>query len=297
MISVCIPVFNYDVRSLAFQLSEEAEKAPFETEILILDDGSDSRFRSLNRTISANQRIRYRELDHNSGRSAVRNILGSEATYPWLLFIDCDSELPESGFFERYIKAAEEAFVVCGGTMYRESPPDDRNLMLRWVYGRKREQLTAVKRNLHNKFAVTANNFMIRKEVFEHCPFRETIREYGHEDSVLGYDLRKSGFRIVHIDNPVYHNGLETSSAFLGKTRVALGNLLYISNHIIRDENFTEGLPLLRWRRKIKRTGMIGIAGFLFKLSESLLKKNLTGKNPSLFLFDLYRAGYLLSLP
>jgi glycosyltransferase involved in cell wall biosynthesis len=297
VISVCIPVYNYDIRPLASQLSDEACKAAIVMEIIFLDDGSDNYYRNLNRQVSDSPSIKYIEQDHTGSRSAVRNRLGREASFPWLLFLDCDSGLPTGGFAERYIDVAKEADVVCGGTMYKESPPDDRNLLLRWIYGKKREQLTAAERNLQNKFAVTANNFMIRKQVFALCPFRETIRDYGHEDSVLGYDLRRSGFRVVHTDNPVYHNGLETSSRFLGKTKTALGNLLFISNNIIPDESFTDGLPLLKWRRRMKKMGMIRIAGFLFRLSEPLLKKNLTGKNPSLFLFDLYRAGILCTLP
>ena len=109
MISVCIPVYNYDIRPLAVQLSEEAGKAAFEPEIIFLDDGSDIHYRTLNSQVSAIPKVRYLELEVNRGRSAVRNILGREANHPWLLFLDCDSGLPSGGFLRRYLDAAKEA--------------------------------------------------------------------------------------------------------------------------------------------------------------------------------------------
>lgn len=293
MISVCVPVFNVDVRILADQLVNNAKKAAFTVEILFFDDCSDEKFRSLNREISKVKGIIYKELDRNTGRSSIRNTLGKTATQPWLLFIDGDSELVKNDFLESYLNAATDAEVICGGTVYHNSAPADKNTLLRWIYGRAREQLTVSQRTSGNKFAITANNFMIRRDIFLHYPFRETIREYGHEDTVLGYDLCKAGIRMKHTDNPVLHKGLEPSAEYLEKTGIALDNLVYVSENIIEDARFRNESGLLKMRDRLRKTGLLPVAGALFRMAEPILVKKLTGNNPCLFLFDLYRTGYI----
>jgi glycosyltransferase involved in cell wall biosynthesis len=293
MISVCVPVFNVDVRKLAGQLANEAQKAPFAVEIIFFDDYSDEKYRTLNSEISKKKGIIYKELARNTGRSSIRNALGKAATQPWLLFLDSDSELVTNDFLGYYIKAAQGAEVICGGTVYRGSPPSDKSTLLRWTYGRAREQMTALQRSSGNKFSITANNFMIRKDIFVQHPFREIILEYGHEDTVLGFDLNKGGVKVIHADNPVLHNGLEPSVEYLEKTRKALDNLVYISENIIGDARFRNESGFLKMRNGLKKTGLLPLAGVLFRMFEPYLAKNLTGKNPRLFLFDLYRTGYL----
>lgn len=293
MISICIPVYNHDIRDLAFQLGEQAGRADFPVEILIYDDCSGDKFRELNRRTALNDKVRYVEMEENKGRSAIRNILGKNAAYPWLLFIDSDSLADSRNFLSKYKDATTEGTVICGGTKYHDTPPSDPNCLLRWVYGKKREQKPASLRNSGNKYAITSNNFMISKEIFLQCPFRETIRGYGHEDTVLGIDLVRNGHKIVHIDNPVLHEGLETSAEYLEKSKAALDNLLHIAGHILTDVRFQEEIRLLKLRNQLRKTGLLGAAGWCFRTFESLLRKNLTGKHPSLFLFDLYRTGYL----
>lgn len=293
MISVCIPVFNTDVRKLACQLAEEAEEVPFPVEILIFDDGSAEGCKQVNREIAGMAGIRYHEMPVNTGRSAIRNNLGNEAAYPWILFLDGDSEIPGMGFLNRYAGLTENAAVICGGTIYRDTSPGDKTKRLRWVYGRKREQLSARQRSAGNKFAITSNNFMIRHDVFNQYRFREIIREYGHEDTLLGYDLHIAGIPVVHADNPVIHTGLETSAEFILKTENALENLLSLSENIIKDKKFNRGLKLLKWRNRLKRSGGLSLAALLFRSAKHLLVKNLTGEKPCLFLFDLYRLGSL----
>jgi hypothetical protein len=51
------------------------------------------------------------------------------------------------------------------------------------------------------------------------CIFSEDLKTYGHEDTLLGYDLFRNGIEIFHIDNPVEHTGLEDSSVLLRKPK------------------------------------------------------------------------------
>jgi glycosyltransferase involved in cell wall biosynthesis len=293
MISVCVPVFNVDVRPLARQLAGQIRDLEVSAEVLFFDDFSEESFRTINRQIRESDAITYSEMDFNRGRAAIRNQLGKLASHDWLLFLDADSLLPDSRFLKNYIRAINEAQIICGGTVYDPAPPDDKSKLLRWVYGTRREQLPAEKRASVNKFAITSNNFLINRNLFLNTGFRETIRKYGHEDTLLGYDLFLKGITVRHIDNPVIHSGLESSVEYLRKTREALDNLLFINDNMISDPRFVQSSGLLKNLKQLESLKLTGLAARFFSIFESLLTRNLTGSHPSLLLFDVYRLGYL----
>ena len=294
MISICIPVYNTDIRELAASLATMAEELTIPWEIRVLDDYSSDDIKSINRTIHQPGKVNYEELPANVGRSAIRNMLAQKALYPFLLFLDADSLPVDTNFLQRYADMVTREDVVCGGTRYDDGPPE-KNKLLRWRYGRKREMVPLSERQKKG-FAITANNFLIRRDLLLQIPFRESIRQYGHEDTVLGYDLLQSGYHPIHIDNPVTHTGLETSAVYLEKTRMAIENLVYVSREIINDPLFINDSGLLRLRKKAKDLRLAGLCSLIFRIMEPLLRRHLTGPAPTLLLFDLYRAGYICSL-
>lgn len=294
MLSVCVPVYNYDVRPLARQLTVQIKALSLSAEILFYDDGSETHFREINREIAQIKTIKYIELPENIGRAAIRNLMAKAALYPHLIFMDSDSELPDSDYLKRYADNIYNASVICGGTLYLSDPPEP-DKMLRWVYGRKREQLSPQERQKKG-FSITVNNFLVSRDVVLNYPFRENIREYGHEDTVFGFDIYKAGLPILHIENPVIHKGLETSGLYLEKTRSALRNLLLIDQNLIDDPVFHGHSVLLKLRGMLKRIGLIPIAAWLFKIFAGKMENNLTGNHPKLWIFDLYKAGYICSL-
>lgn len=294
MLSICVPVYNFDVRQLAGQLSGQARKAGIPFEILIFDDFSEAGYKNLNLETSSIKSARYIELPENIGRAAIRNRLAKSAKYPYLIFLDADSLIPDDSFIKRYLNNIYNAKIICGGTIYHKEPPE-KEKTLRWVYGCHREELMPEQRQ-NKGFSITANNFMVSRDVMLQYPFRESIREYGHEDTVFGYDLYKAGINILHIENPVIHSGLESSTDYLAKTRVAIKNLLTVSQNLVTNREFLNHSGLLRLREKVKSAGLLKVTGWLFQKTESLLEKHLTGPAPRLWVFDLYKAGYICSL-
>lgn len=293
MLSICIPVYHIDVRELVGQLSAQAALVSAEVEILVYDDGSALSYKKLNEEIGIFGNVKYKSFAQNIGRSAIRNRLAGDASGTHVLFIDADSLPADANFLKRYLDAANYK-VVCGGTMYLETPPSDPAAMLRWIYGRKREQLTALQRR-KKPFAITSNNFMIERETFMRHPFRESIREYGHEDTVLGFDLVSAGIEIKHIDNYVIHTGLENSADYLEKTRTSIKNLLYISRQVVKNSSFSERYGLLKIKNIIEKLKLTGMVKWLFRKTESRLEQKLTGTKPKLWMFDLYRIGFICS--
>jgi len=47
-ISVCIPVYNFDVRSLVYDLKKEIKNQSIDAEIILIDDASDGNFIEIN---------------------------------------------------------------------------------------------------------------------------------------------------------------------------------------------------------------------------------------------------------
>ena len=95
MISICIPVYNYNVLPLVEALSAIRDKQSLDVEIIVADDGSDQETRKQNEAISDWKGVFYFEKEENVGRSAIRNFLASKSTKEYILFIDADSILIE----------------------------------------------------------------------------------------------------------------------------------------------------------------------------------------------------------
>jgi glycosyltransferase involved in cell wall biosynthesis len=297
MLSINIPVYNYKVKDLVDQLTKQAISLSIDYEIRIYDDNSVESVKQNNRELIYLNNVIYREMEKNLGRSAIRNKMGLESKYRWLLFIDADSELIYEDYLKTYINKAEQGYVLCGGTAYNHPKPENPKKLLRWVYGKKREVIPAAERNRKKNFIITSNNFLIDKEVFEIIHFSENIGPYGHEDTLLGYELYSSGIKIVHIDNPVEHAGLEDSEAFLSKSREALKNLKFISEEIVDNKTeFSQQITFLNHYKKITLLIPHFLLRCLFYLFKKCIERNLTGKNPSIKLFDVYKLCYFSTL-
>jgi hypothetical protein len=293
MLSINIPVFNVEIKSLIVQLAEQAEALSIDYEIRVYDDCSEENIKIKNRKMKGIPHLVYKELDKNIGRSAIRNKMGFEADKRYLLFIDADSRLVSGNYLQNYLNRAKKGCVICGGTCYSSQKPTDEKKVLRWKYGLTREAVSAEVRSKRRGFIITSNNFLADRELFRKVHFREQIRSYGHEDTLLGLDLFTYGMEPVHIDNPVEHTGLEDANVFLEKSRSAIENLSCISNDkTVNSALLKNRMNFFKQYEKITSVVPPSIIKCLFNQTRELLEKQLTGKNPSLFLFDLYKLGY-----
>lgn len=294
MLSICIPIYNYDVRRLVNALHKQAKAEALTVEILLIDDASEASFRELNSKLKALPDVEYFELKENIGRSKIRNVLHKKAKYPWLLFLDCDTEVHDNNYLNRYIPflKKEEQILVYGGRSYHSEPADDQTL-LHWHFGRHREEKNARIRSQKPYQSFMSNNFLIHKSVLDKVPFNEALRGYGHEDTLLGYELKKQAIPLIHIDNPLIHAGLETAEEFLSKTDEGLKNLLTINQLLHNDQNFIRSIRVLKCYFFLKKTFLRKPFAFLFKPFEKPIRKNLLGRKPKLWLLDFYKLGKL----
>lgn len=297
MLSVNIPVYNIEVGGLVQELVSQSARLKYPVEIRVYDDGSNENVKLKNREISNLPGVVYTELEKNLGRSAIRNKMGLESGFEYLLFIDADSALVKPDYLSSFLENADQKTVLCGGTTYKKEPPKEKSQYLRWFYGTYREAISAAQRNNKKGFIITSNNFLIPKKVFEKIHFREDLKMYGHEDTLLGYDLHRQGIQIRHIENPVEHTGLEDGPVFLGKTCVALKSLHLITNQLLPgDTEFARQVNFLNRYQSIRKIIPVFLLRWFFSLFHKLLEKHLTGRKPKLFWFDVYKLGYYSTL-
>ncbi|MEZ4961494.1 MAG: glycosyltransferase [Saprospiraceae bacterium] len=291
MLSILIPVYNFDIRPLVADLHGQCEASGKDFEIVCFDDGSSESFKKTNREIRGLEHLVYRELEQNLGRSAIRNALGKAARFPFLLFMDCDSKVVRKDFIQNYLAHLQPGALVYGGRSYGAQPPVDDAFYFHWLYGINREQSTAEQRRKFPYHSFMTNNFLVPSDIFLHIGFDETLTQYGHEDTLFGMELAKHNIPIVHIDNPLEHIGLEPAAVFLKKTRQGLENLalLWYAGKLVDTK-------LLRTFLALQRLGMQKPMAWLFSKTENSLVQNFTTKHPSLRLFDLYKLGYFARL-
>ncbi len=294
MLSILIAQYNYDVRSLIDGLLLQLSRAGIKFEIIVIDDFSDKNYISLNDKILINENVSIYRNSTNKGRSYSRNLLAEKAQYDNLLFIDCDAEIYSEKFIINYLSAIEDYDVICGGTVYDKEYPGDK-YVLRWRYGKKREEIASSKRSEISHRSFSSFNFLIRKELIIKAGFDKSIRKYGHEDTLFGIQLLNNKLRIKHIDNPLIHKGVENNEVFVSKSLEALDNLFYLyNNHSLHNE-LTENIKILAYYKNYRSKGFHILFKIFYQIFNKLILKNLLSSKPNLTLFDIYKLGYLCS--
>jgi glycosyltransferase involved in cell wall biosynthesis len=289
-ISLLIPVYNYDIVALVHSMKSAFGKVPEFIEILIGDDGSSPEYKDKYHSLEENG-VRVISSDKNIGRSAIRNRLAMEAAGDYLLFIDADTMIPGTAeaFISKYIAPVSSSRVVCGGIIYPDSPPGDPDKLLRWKYGKWKEQKKASDRNKHPHAGFSTFNVLIEKAVFSKIRFNEELKQYGHEDTLLSYQLKNAGIGVLHIDNGLIHEGLESNKDFLDKTKFGVENLSMLYDKVTNKKVFSETVTMLRSYRKLSFLRVTLILAAIFIRYRDRMEIRLESGKMSLYLFVFYR--------
>ena len=291
MLSILIPTYNYNITRLVTDLHQQAVDTYVDFEIIVMEDGS-TLYVEENKAVNDFVFCRHIVLKENIGRSAVRNKLADEATFDHLLFIDCDAEVCSPHYVEKYVAFCKEPCVVIGGTAYDENENDPR-YSLRLAYGRQREARSALERsNEHTYHNFATFNFLISKALFQKVRFDESIRGYGHEDTLFGHQLHELGTHFIHIENPLIHKGLDDNQTFLLKTEEGVRNL-YLLYKTERYPYLVDESKLLNTFVRIYKTGLTRLATFAFRVLKPYLQSHLSKPDPSLRLYDCYKILFL----
>lgn len=283
-LSILMPTYNNVCVQLVERLWRQASLVPgLRYEILVADDGStDRRAVEENRAVNSFVNCRYIERETNAGRAAIRNFLAREARYSRLLFLDSDMKVSSPSFVENYVNT--EGSAVVGGLKVGGDPE-------RWAGNLRYRYEKAYEcghgcghrnANQHREFRTV--NFLVSKETAEECPFDENFKCYGYEDVLFGKALSARGTAVVHIDNPVVIDDFEGNAHYLAKTEEACRTL-----YRFRDE-LRGYSKIIRCRDILKRIpGACRLLDKAYSLLGGVLRSNLTGRHPSVFLFNVYK--------
>jgi cellulose synthase/poly-beta-1,6-N-acetylglucosamine synthase-like glycosyltransferase len=296
MISILIPIYNFDVREVIKELHRQLEEEKVDYEILLIDDASEEKFKVVNSELQQLSNVKYSEEKYNIGRSKIRNKLAEVSKYNNLLFIDCDSGIPYGNYIKNYLSVLAKYPIVYGGRLYDKSSRINEINKLHWLYGVKREQIPVKERSQEPNKSFQSNNFLVSKTLLQSIGFNEQIIGYGHEDTLFGYELQKMKIDIVHIDNPVVHLGLETNEEFLRKTQEGIKNLIRIMRINGNEKRLVKDVTILSVYKKIEKIGLVYVFEYLYKQYEHILRRNLLSRHPKLIVFDLYKLGYLCTI-
>lgn len=291
MLSVLIPVYNFDVLALVKELSSQAQRLEADTEIIVFDDASDEEWTIRNQELTDLKKVQYVVLPENAGRARIRNQLAEAAVHDYLLFLDCDSEIIKDDFLKSYLDFLPTDGILAGGRVYSENKPAEKAKTLHWLYGHKKESRSLAERKAEPAKYFHSNNFVVPRSLFLDIMFDESIEGYGYEDLALATSLRSKGIAVDHISNPVEHLGLEDADIFLSKTRQAIDNLVSIKKSGVdittNLESFAGKVDLVKMRPIVKA---------YYKWNEKNIVANLLSDSPKLSNLDLYKLNYYFSL-
>lgn len=292
MLSILIPTFNYNVFPLVKELYNQCKGIEnLNFEIIVNDDASELTFD--NDSIKELPNCFYYKQNKNQGLSASRNFLIQQATQSWCLFLDDDIWPTTDSFILNYTKASKiesNASVFFGGLEYTKQRPKNDEL-LRWLYGNKHEALDYEKRLQQKPTHFLSSNVLIKKSIFKQVTYASEINSYGYEDLIFNLKIIENKIKIKQINNPVFHEKLDTSELFLNKTQQALENLSKSINLNLLPKNAT-GISKMYYQL----IGLRKLVEFVFKVNQKWMIKILVGKNTNLKLFNIYRLGYFFSI-
>lgn len=291
MLSILIPTYNYSVVNLVNQVHKQAKDAAIVFEIIVVDDFStDLSIIAQNEEIIALEFCQFIKNERNIGRTASRNHLAKKAQYDLLLFLDADVLPKYDDFINRFnLIANKDCPIIIGGVSYSESKPEKFQI-LRWKYGKEREAKSVPER-IKEPYFIISGNLMIKKEIFISINSDNT-NTYGL-DILFSSNLKKNNIYVNHIDNPVYHLGLETNQAFIKKSLEAVKTTLNLEEHNLIDKDLR---PLQKSYLKLKKLGLVNTFSFFISVFKKIMERNFQSENPNLFWFDLYRLQYFIKL-
>jgi hypothetical protein len=275
---------------LVSELHRQAKNEGIVYEILCFDDGSTLEIVE-NQKINSLTNSTFKKFDSNIGRTAIRNLMAQKASFEYLLFLDADMFPKSADFLKNYVAElhiTKDSQAVFGGCAYNSL--NQKRDLLRFRYGQKREEQPAILRNKKPFKNIYSGNVLIHKPLF--IATNTILKSRYGLDLFFSSQLQRMKCIPKHIDNEVYHNGLESNAAFLKKSKEGVKTIwwLYKNNHISEEQS--QLIVAHRWLKKWKVVKLFRVLGSDFiNPVERLLKKN---KAPLVF-FDFYRLYYYVT--
>jgi len=283
MISILIPIYNFDCRALIDALHGQIEASGKECEIVAADDASTEQLDAIEE-ISLLPYVRFFQFKENQGRSKIRNFLASKAGFRYLLFIDCDAEVCSNSYLQNYIDILKPGICCSGGrSIYNGAYGLEHSLIV--MYNRE------IEANYTKNKTFISFNFIIDRELFNKVRFNERVVDYGHEDTLFALDIAKQG-TISYIDNGLVHREILSNEEYLRKVEISCCKLCNMQE-LLSESEMRHAFKVWRAYAALKSAGLSGAMAKWYKKRRDSLKKRLFSENPKLFWLQIYKLGYL----
>lgn len=293
MLSILIPIYDSNAYPIVEELWKQCIDCNIKFEILCQDDASKSPLNKLNEKINQLSNCSFITLEKNVAHRKNRNLLAAKSNYEWLLFIDGDSKIIKNNYIKNYIKNTNTEYqVIYGGRLHPEICPSD-DQKLRWMYGKFMEDKLSIERKNEPYKNLLFNNTLILKSEFDKVKFDNKLTAYGHDDTQFSFALSKINTRVLHIDNQILHDDIDSNILFYTKMKSSITNLHFFYKNKVISHNHSKFINSIVTLKKIKLIYPIAV---IYQLLEIKIQKNLTGKNPKLYLFNFFRLGYFCRL-
>ncbi len=290
-LSILLPSYNNECVNFVKLLHEQAEQIKidnFKYEIIVADDGSTNKeIVNKNNTINAIPCCRYIRREINSGRAIIRNFLAQEAQYDYCLFIDSDRNIYTDYFLHRYVELSD-VFVVCGGLHIVTNKRYAANI--RYLNERRYEKLnTAQNRQKHPYSNFNTSNFLVKRDIILNIKFDTRFRKYGYEDVFWGKQLKENNIPILHIDNPILLDDLETNAEYIRKMEEGMDTLYSFK------EELKEYSCVINTSQLLEKLRLRYLFNIIFNIFKNKIRKNLTSNRPFVSLLNIYKLGVFIN--
>lgn len=295
-LSICIPIYNFDIRKLVFDLKKEIDRNALDAEIILVDDASNDKFKNFNQELKSEVEV-FIFLDKNIGRARIRNLFLNYAKGDYLLFLDCDGKVINANFITNYLQLINEnpeTKVIFGGRVVSNKVPQD-DFKLRWKFANERENLKLDDRLKIPFLSFQTNNFVIKKDVFLQNKFNSEIKKYGYEDLLFAMDLQAKKIQIDHVENPILNNDIEENKVYLSKVEDSMESLATMFSNASSKKNIKE-VKVVKAYDLIKILRLSKPILYFYGFFQFKIRTNLLSKNPNLRLLDVYKLCLLLKM-
>ncbi|ARN77630.1 hypothetical protein BST97_06275 [Nonlabens spongiae] len=286
MISICIPCYNDNPSHLVESLMKQMDSVQEFTEIIIYDDASQQVFEDI-----PHPKIRILRGEENIGDYAARKLLANKSSNRYILFLDADLGMAKNDFLKVYAEACHTNYdVIYGGICYCQDKPE-KSQILRWKYGKSREEKKNIPREKLYECFVSAS-FLVDKEFFLSITENQLPNIYG-SDLYLAAQFKREKASINFIHNPICHKGLETSIEFLAKSKTAvLATYILMKDEVIPHDH----RPIQRAYLLLKKMKSTLIISKTISYLEKYLTRNLLSREPRLLFLDMIKLNEYIKL-
>jgi len=257
-LSVLIPFFRDDPVELAAALDEESAAMEASVEVVIMDDGSgdaDLAHRVTAQVKAMRLPARFVRLHANEGRARGRNRLAGHARAGSFLFLDSDMRPDDRRFLATWadLVAREDPAVAFGGFSLKTAP-DAPSFAVHRAMAAKSECIPYIERARQPEKYVYTSNLLVRRDAFAAEAFADDFKGWGWEDVEWAMRIARR-FRVVHVDNPATHLGLDTVEGLAAKYEQSVENFARV---VRRHPHIVRGYPSYRVARILKQAPGLG---------------------------------------